>query len=444
MVKIGIIGGSGLDNPDILKDAHEYEVETPYGAPSSPLKEGTIQDVGVILLARHGREHTIPPSQVNYRANIHALKARGCTHILATTAVGSLREYIGRGHLVVLDQFIDFTRHRAITFHDSFEPHVPMHAPMAEPFCPQLRRMLIETATELCLDVHKTGTVITIEGPRFSTRAESRMFRQWGADVINMSIAPEAILANEAGLPYAVVAMSTDYDCWKTDEETVTWEAVLRVFAGNAEKVARLLLETVMKIQQAASTEAAPGAQPGESIAAFPYERLIRNVPDFPRQGIQFKDITTLIKDAQALRAAIKTMARKYADTPVDMVVGIESRGFIFGPSIALELNAGFVPARKPGKLPAKTVRREYMLEYGADAVEIHEDAIKPGQRVLIVDDLIATGGTVKATAELVQHCGAEVAGICVLVDLVNLHGDIGYPVTSLIEYTVEEEGAPA
>jgi len=442
MVKIGIIGGSGLDNPDILKDAREYTVETPYGAPSSPLKEGTIEGVSVVLLARHGREHTIPPTEVNYRANIHALKTSGCTHILATTAVGSLREQIGRGHLVILDQFIDFTRHRAITFHDRFEPHTPTHAPMADPFCPQLRQILIETATELCLDVHKAGTVITIEGPRFSTRAESQMFRQWGADVINMSIAPEAILANEAGIPYAAVAMSTDYDCWKTDEEAVTWEAVLRVFADNAQKVTRLLRETVVKIQQ--EQHAMACGQPVETIASFPYERLIRNVPDFPKPGIQFKDITTLLKDAQGLRAAIKTMARQYAETPVDLVVGVESRGFIFGAGLALELGAGFVPARKPGKLPAKTVRREYSLEYGTDAVEIHEDAIAPGQRVLIVDDLIATGGTARATAELVQHCGAEVVGICVLVDLINLHGDIDYPLTSLVEYTVEEEGTPA
>ena len=440
MVKIGIIGGSGLDNPDILKDVREFTVETPYGTPSSALKEGMIEGVSVVLLARHGREHTIPPTQVNYRANISALQGQGCTHILATTAVGSLREYIGRGHLVILDQFIDFTRHRAITFHDSFEPHVPEHAPMADPFCPHLRRILIEAADELCLDIHKTGTVITIEGPRFSTRAESHMFRQWGADVINMSIAPEAILANEVGIPYAAIAMSTDYDCWKTDEEAVTWEAVLRVFALNAEKVTRLLQEAVVKIQHQQTVES-PAEAPRANNSAFPYEKLIRNVPDFPKAGIQFKDITTLIKDAQALRAAVKSMARRFADTHIDLVIGIESRGFIFGPAIALELNAGFVPARKPGKLPAKTVRREYLLEYGADAVEIHEDAIQPGQKILIVDDLIATGGTARATAELVEHCGSQVVGICVLVDLVNLHQDIGYPVSSLVEYVVEEEG---
>ena len=446
MVKIGIIGGSGLGNPDILKDIKEFEVSTPYGKPSSWLKVGKIGDVEVVLLARHGREHTIPPTQVNYRANMYALKEIGCTHILATTAVGSLRETIGRGHLVVLDQFIDFTRHRAITYHDTFAPHTPMHAPMADPFSPFLREILISTAANLCLDVHKRGTVITIEGPRFSTRAESLMFRQWGADVINMSIAPEAILANELGLPYAAVAMSTDYDCWKVDEETVTWEEVLKVFGSNAVKVTRLLMDAVVRIQQYVEGPAFADCEfrKGEATPTlnFPYEKLIRNVPDFPKKGVQFKDITTLIKDPHALPAAIKTMARAYKEQPIDLVVGIESRGFIFGTGIALELGAGFIPARKPGKLPGQTVRREYSLEYGTDAIEIHSDAIERGKKVLIVDDLIATGGTAKATAELVEHLGAEVVGIAVLVDLRNLHSDIGYPVTSLIEYCVDEEVA--
>jgi len=247
--KIGIIGGSGLDNPDILKDAKDIEIDTPYGKPTSPLKSGKIHDVDVILLARHGREHTIPPTQVNYRANIQALKNQGCTHIIATTAVGSLREEIDRGHLVVLDQFIDFTRHRDITFHEKFEPHKPTHCPMAEPFSKELRELLIKTCKELKIFCHEKGTVVTIEGPRFSTKAESKMFRIWGADVINMSIAPEAALANEAGIPYAAVAMSTDYDCWKEDEEPVEWSEILKVFGQNVEKVTKLLVNTVTKVK---------------------------------------------------------------------------------------------------------------------------------------------------------------------------------------------------
>jgi len=248
MVKIGIIGGSGLDNPDILKDAKDIEVDTPFGKPTSPLKTGRIHNIEVILIARHGREHTIPPTQVNFRANIQALKDQGCTHILATTACGSLRLDIGRGDLVILDQFIDFTRLRKVSFFEEFPPGEILHTAMAYPYSEELRKILIETAKELNLKHHEKGTVITIEGPRFSTRAESEMFRIWGADVINMSIAPETILANEAGIPYAAIAMSTDYDCWKDDEAPVTWEEILEVFAKNVNNVIALLTNAIKKI----------------------------------------------------------------------------------------------------------------------------------------------------------------------------------------------------
>lgn len=248
MTKIGIIGGSGLDDPDLLQNARDLEVETKYGVPSAPLKEGTIEGKEVVLLARHGREHTVPPTFVNYRANIQALNDAGCDLILATTACGSLREKIDRGHLVILDQFIDFTRRRPVSFYEEFEPHGAVHTGMADPFDEKLRGLFNTACDSLDLTHHKTGTVITIEGSRFSTRAESNMFRMWGADVINMSVAPECILANEAGIPYAAVAMSTDYDCWKTDEAPVTWEDILEVFKGNVEKVTSLLVEVIKNI----------------------------------------------------------------------------------------------------------------------------------------------------------------------------------------------------
>ncbi|HLD21417.1 MAG TPA: S-methyl-5'-thioadenosine phosphorylase [Patescibacteria group bacterium] len=248
-MKIAIIGGSGLDNPDILQNIQEEEQQTVYGAPSSSLKTGTIGGVEVVLLARHGREHTIPPSQVNFRANISALQACGCTHIIATTAVGSLREDIGRGDFVILDQYLDFTRHRCSTFYEQFKPHQPKHTPMADPFSATLRAALIQSCKELHMPHHETGTVVTIEGPRFSTRAESRMFRQWGADIINMTVATEAALANEAGVPYGCIAMSTDYDCWKEDEQPVSWEDVMHIFSENAQKVTQLLTHTISKIQ---------------------------------------------------------------------------------------------------------------------------------------------------------------------------------------------------
>jgi 5'-methylthioadenosine phosphorylase len=248
MAVIGIIGGSGLDNPDILFNPRDEKAATPYGEPSSPLKRGTIGGVEVALLARHGREHTIPPTQVNYRANIAALKAAGCTHIVATTAVGSLREDIGRGDFVIIDQFIDFTKQRKMTCHEEFEPHNPVHTPMADPYDERLRGVLIRECKRLGYRFHDRGTVITIEGPRFSTRAESRMFRAWGADIINMSVATETALANEMGVPYAAVAMSTDYDSWRSGEEPVTWEAITKVFAGNAERVTALLTAVIPRI----------------------------------------------------------------------------------------------------------------------------------------------------------------------------------------------------
>ncbi len=248
MTRIGIIGGSGLDDPDLLHNVQDIEVDTRYGKPSAPLKTGTIEGKDVVLLARHGREHTIPPTYVNYRANIQALKDAGCGLILATTACGSLRQEIDRGHLVILDQFIDFSRSRKISFYEEFKPHGAVHTGMADPFDEALRLKLNTACEKLDIPHHKSGTVITIEGSRFSTRAESNMFRLWGADVINMSVAPECILANEAGLPYAAVAMSTDYDCWKTDEAPVTWDEILEVFKGNVEKVVSLLVEIIKTI----------------------------------------------------------------------------------------------------------------------------------------------------------------------------------------------------
>jgi 5'-methylthioadenosine phosphorylase len=250
MVKVGVIGGSGLDNPDFFSGPRDETVATPYGEPSSPLRYGLIAGTEVVLLARHGREHTIPPSQVNYRANIAALKAADCTHILATTAVGSLRDEIRRGDLVIIDQFIDFTKQRKMSFYEKFEPHRPVHTAMADPYDAALRALLIEECRKLGCAFHKRGTVVTIEGPRFSTRAESFMFRTLGADIINMSVATETALAVEAGIPYAAVAMSTDYDCWKADEESVSWEAISKVFAENASKVTALLTGVIPMIDR--------------------------------------------------------------------------------------------------------------------------------------------------------------------------------------------------
>ncbi len=247
MIKVGIIGGSGLDDPDILKNAKEISVETPYGPPTSVLTCGSIEGKDVVIIARHGKDHSIYPSRVNFRANVQALKDQGCTHVIASTAVGSLREDIAPGHLVFPNQFIDNTRKRDVTF---FDEDVVVHTAMADPFCQNLIDMLSASAENMAFPFHKNRTVITIEGPRFSTRAESHMFRAWNADVINMSTVPEVCLAREKKMHYAAVAMSTDYDCWHEEEESVTWEMIVEVMKKNADNVIKLFVDVIPKLKE--------------------------------------------------------------------------------------------------------------------------------------------------------------------------------------------------
>jgi len=244
MNKIGIIGGSGLDNPDIIENYKEIEYETKYGKPSTSLKTGQIEGVDVVFIGRHGLRHQITPTHVNNRANIQAMKELEVTNIIATTAVGSLRTDIKRGDFVIIDQFIDFTRFRPNTFYDTFNESVE-HTAMPTPFDSKMRRQLFKACKKLSISAHEKGTVITIEGPRFSTKAESHLFRMWGADIINMSTAPECMLANEASIPYAAIAMSTDYDCWKEDELPVTFQDIIKVFEKNVHHVKEIIKEVI-------------------------------------------------------------------------------------------------------------------------------------------------------------------------------------------------------
>jgi 5'-methylthioadenosine phosphorylase len=245
---IGIIGGTGLEKSNIFTKPEKVTVTTKYGEPSSEILTGYIGDKKIALISRHGADHTITPTHVNNRANIEALKTLGCKCIIATTACGSLREEIEPGDFVLADQFIDFTKHRTSTFYDSFKPGEMQHCPMADPYSAEIRNKIAFAASELNIKIHKSGTIVTIEGPRFSTRAESNMFRLWGADLINMSTAPETSLANEAGIPYAVIAISTDYDCWKNDEHPVSIEIVLENFKKSVDKLLNLLVATIKQI----------------------------------------------------------------------------------------------------------------------------------------------------------------------------------------------------
>lgn len=244
--KIGIIGGSGLENPELINEYSSKTVTTPYGKPSSELILGNISSVPVVVISRHGKGHSISPTNVNYRANIWALKNEGCTHILAVTACGSLREKIEPGNFIFPDQFIDRTTKRECTFFDGEEVN---HVSMGDPFSNKLRKCLIQSCYELGFVFHNGGTVITVEGPRFSSKAESMMFRSWGCDIINMSTVPEVVLANELDLEYQVIAMSTDYDCWHESEEEVTMEKIYTVMDENVKHVKKLIQNVIPVIK---------------------------------------------------------------------------------------------------------------------------------------------------------------------------------------------------
>ena len=241
-IKIGIVGGSGLEDPAFIDDYSSSKVTTPYGDPSSELILGRISEVPIVIISRHGKNHSISPSHVNYRGNLWTLKDQGCTHVLATTACGSLREDIKPGDFVFPDQFIDRTTKRIGTYYNESDVQ---HVPMGSPFCSEISKVLQNQAQQLGFRYHPIGTIVTIEGPRFSTKAESMLFRSWGCDVINMSTVPEVVLARELGMCYQNIAMSTDYDCWHESKEEVTLEMIFAVMAENAENVKKLLMNTV-------------------------------------------------------------------------------------------------------------------------------------------------------------------------------------------------------
>jgi 5'-methylthioadenosine phosphorylase len=238
---IGIIGGSGLYDIEGFTDAHWQTVESPFGQPSDQLRVGMLDGRKVVFLPRHGRGHKIPPSEINYRANIDALKRLGVTDVISVSAVGSLREDLPPGTFVIVDQFIDRTIARAKSF---FGTGLVAHVSMAHPVCGRLGDRIEASAKAIGIPVHRGGAYLAMEGPQFSSQAESELYRSWKCAVIGMTNMPEAKLAREAELCYATVAMVTDYDCWHPGHDAVTVEAVIRVLLANADK-ARALVKTV-------------------------------------------------------------------------------------------------------------------------------------------------------------------------------------------------------
>ena len=248
-IKVGIIGGSGFYKLESLEDKVTREgIETPFGPPSCSPVEGNLSGVAVVVLARHGLHHSIAPGDINNRANIWALHQLGVTHILAATACGSLEEEIPPGMFVVLDSFIDRTQGRAQSFYGGDGLRGVCHVPMEPAFCPQTRDCVIKSCRELGYLSRETGTAVTIQGPRFSTRAESQLFRSWGCHVVNMTTVPEVVLAKEIGISYASIALVTDYDCWRENHGVVDQQSVMKVFADNVSRVKTLIEKVVMRI----------------------------------------------------------------------------------------------------------------------------------------------------------------------------------------------------
>jgi 5'-methylthioadenosine phosphorylase len=239
---LAVLGGSGLYEMEGLTDITEMSVDTPFGPPSDSIVKGRLKgsDTTLLFLPRHGRGHRIPPHQINYRANICALKKAGATHLVSISAVGSMREEIVPGDLVVPDQFIDLTKKRVTTF---FEDGIAAHVVFADPVCNQMAGALAAAARKTSAKVHEGGTYVVMEGPQFSTRAESLVYRSWKVSVIGMTGMPEAKLAREAELPFALLALATDYDCWHESEEDVSVEAVLAVIERNVDTAKRTVAE---------------------------------------------------------------------------------------------------------------------------------------------------------------------------------------------------------
>lgn len=250
--RLGVIGGSGLYEIDGLSDVREERVETPWGSPSDAIVRGWLEGVELMFLPRHGRGHRVAPSALNYRANIAAMKMLGATHLVAVSAVGSMKEEIAPGDFVVVDQFIDLTKRRASTFF-SFDGTTDLgapvaHVPFAEPVCNHLAKALGDAAETTGVKVHRGGTYVCIEGPQFSTRAESLLYRSWGVSVIGMTNVTEAKLAREAELPFATLALATDYDCWHGEHEDVSVDAVVAVLKANVKNARATIHDVVHRL----------------------------------------------------------------------------------------------------------------------------------------------------------------------------------------------------
>ncbi|MBW4465661.1 MAG: S-methyl-5'-thioadenosine phosphorylase [Pegethrix bostrychoides GSE-TBD4-15B] len=286
-VKIGVMGGSGLYNMEALQDIEERQIDTPFGAPSDKLILGSLAGTRIAFLARHGRHHSLLPSEVPYRANIYAMKSLGVEYLLSASAVGSLKAEARPLDMVIPDQFIDRTKNRAATF---FGEGLVAHVTFGDPICPNLAAVLGDAIDSLKLPditLHRGGTYICMEGPAFSTKAESQLYRSWGATVIGMTNLTEAKLAREAEIAYASLSLVTDYDCWHPDHDSVTVEMIIQNLTKNAVNAQRVVQETVRRLV----------AQPPESAA---------------HSALKYAVITPLDQASAVTKAKLELLLKKY------------------------------------------------------------------------------------------------------------------------------------
>ena len=258
-VDIGIFGGTGIYDSGLLEEAKEFEMDTPYGKPSDKITVGYFNGIKIAFLPRHGKKHSIPPHMINYKANIWAFKELGVTRIIAPSAVGSLREELEPGHFALPTQFLDFTKSRESSFSEKGRV---IHISVAEPFCPEIQTAILEQVEKLEFKTHRDCTYVCIEGPRFSTKAESKFYRTTGAEIIGMTLVPECQLAREAQMCYASISTITDYDVWA--EKSVTAKEVLETLSKNVEKTKQLLTElidTIPKTRNCSCAKALEEAQ---------------------------------------------------------------------------------------------------------------------------------------------------------------------------------------
>ena len=284
-MKVGIIGGSGLYNLKELDKVNNIQIDTPFGKPSSDFLTGELHDIPVVFIPRHGIGHVLLPTEIPFRANIWGLKKLGVTHLISVGAVGSLKEEIIPGHIVFPDQFIDLTRHRTSTF---FGNGIVAHVQFGDPVCPKLSEKLVQSAQTVGASIHLGGTYICMEGPAFSSRAESLLYRSWGADVIGMTNAQEAKLAREAEMSFASIALATDYDCWHVSESEVNVDDIIKVMHENVENARRIIVETMRNL-----------------------------TPDFPnsqQDALKFALLTDKSKISQKTRNDLDLLISRYID----------------------------------------------------------------------------------------------------------------------------------